>query len=450
MKKITQYIQFNISSVREYIYRAGMIGLITTLLIILSGSLTLAHAKRDLFVSNANFEFPVVLRYDGITGNFIEVFTNGGNITAAFGISFGPDGNLYVGSQVGAARVNRYDGVTGEFTDIFASPVDSRGLIFGPDGNLYVADAGGDSVRRFDGVSGAFIDFFVPAGSGGLDFPQALEFGPDGHLYVNSSFANKVLRYDGADGTFIDEFASGVGIKEVGLGMAFGPDGNIYWASCDTDEIYRFDGITGGLIDTFISAGSGGLDCPAGVAFGPDDNLYVGSANTSQVLRYDGSTGSFIDVFAAGGGLVNPAYFTFGPEQPDIPSYRCIGFDSPLPDPGVPIEVREEYRSLPYNVILVDQNNNLVTDADLAQPPVIQVDFSSVITPNPVDVTEYSLPWWKSSEGNQFEFNNNQWKFNLLFSGLSAPSAPGTYTVSIQPGSEYLIEPTCTGTFVVE
>jgi hypothetical protein len=75
--------------------------------------------------------------------------------------------------------VQRYDGTTGAFIDIFGSgggldgPI---GLTFGPDGNLYVSSAGTDQVLRYDGTTGTFIDAFVSANSGGLDAPTFLIF----------------------------------------------------------------------------------------------------------------------------------------------------------------------------------------------------------------------------------------------------------------------------------
>ncbi|MEG7521656.1 MAG: hypothetical protein M3H12_00930 [Chromatiales bacterium] len=66
-----------------------------------------------------------------------------------------------MGTQVSASSVNRYAAVTGEFIEVFADSVDARGITFGPDGNLYVSDASLDAVQRFDGTTGAFIDFFV-------------------------------------------------------------------------------------------------------------------------------------------------------------------------------------------------------------------------------------------------------------------------------------------------
>src|SRR5206468_3839287 len=122
----------------------------------------------------------------------------------------GPDGNLYVADEV---SVLQYNGVTGAFKGIFVAsgtgglnkPV---GLTFGLDGNLYVGGSVSHNVLRYNGNTGAFIDAFVPSGSGGLDRPHGVVFGPDGNLFVADE-AGRVLRYDagtGAFGAFVGTF----------------------------------------------------------------------------------------------------------------------------------------------------------------------------------------------------------------------------------------------------
>src|SRR5205809_830642 len=136
-------------------------------------------------------------------------------------------------SDPGANGVLRYNIETKAFNGVFASGgglTEPSGLTFGPDGNLYVGGAI-SKVLRCDGAAGEFIDSFVPGFSGGLLNPNDLVFGPDGNLYVGSgAFTGKVLRYDGATGEFIDTFASGGGLSLPG-GLAFGPDGNLYVSS---------------------------------------------------------------------------------------------------------------------------------------------------------------------------------------------------------------------------
>jgi streptogramin lyase len=79
-----------------------------------------------------------VLRYNGSTGAFMDDFVScgSGGIDGPFGLTFGPDNNLYVISheEIGAptcaatrtataaSSVLRYNGSTGAFIDVFVSP----------------------------------------------------------------------------------------------------------------------------------------------------------------------------------------------------------------------------------------------------------------------------------------------------------------------------------------
>src|SRR5262249_3992145 len=94
----------------------------------------------------------------------------------------------------------------------------ATGITFGPDGNVYVTDDG-SRVLRFDGTTGAPLPAagqsgatFVASGSGGLSGSAGLTCGADGNLYVCSVSTNQVLRYQGpagsSPGAFIDVFAA--------------------------------------------------------------------------------------------------------------------------------------------------------------------------------------------------------------------------------------------------
>lgn len=193
-----------------------------------------------------------VIRVDLETGLLTGVFTSGGNLRTSVGIAFGPDGNLYVGDR-DANAVLRYDGLTGEFIDVFV-PSGSGGLsstealAFGPDGNLYVTEFYGNRVLRYDGVAGDFLGVF--ATDPNLRGTRSMIFGPDGDLYVAGNFSNNVVRFDGVTGAYKSIWIWGVSAPN---GLAFGPDGNIYVASESTNKIIRYSGSTGVFLNDFAT-----------------------------------------------------------------------------------------------------------------------------------------------------------------------------------------------------
>jgi formylglycine-generating enzyme required for sulfatase activity/streptogramin lyase len=276
-----------------------------------------------------------VLRYDGTTGAFLGIFASGGGLSGPVGITFGPEGNLYVASEANSCVI-RYDGRTGAFIDKLIDGIGqptnlTHALRFGPDGNLYVTGQHNKSIRRYDGKTGKYIDEFVPAGRGGLTIPEDLVFGPDGNLYIASTSNRCVLRFNGKTGAFIDAFVpSGRGGLEMAEGLAFGPDGNLYVSSPGktNNRVLRYDGKTGEPLPAqgqtgavFIPDGSGGLTFPIGLVWGPDGYLYVCNRNSrpnndnphGSILRYNARTGEFIDVFVprGSGGLDSPTFCMF-------------------------------------------------------------------------------------------------------------------------------------------
>ncbi len=127
----------------------------------------------------------------------------------------------------------------------------------------------------------------------------------------------------------------------------------------------------------------------------------------------------------------------------DIDIYSCVGFEPPMNSP--PVSVRKK-RALPLKVQLFDADGELVTDTNIAAAPVLQVVFSPEIG-DPSDVTDDAIAVGLGTEGNQFEYtDNNKWQYNLKTSNYSAP---GTYTISIISGDSYIIEPGCETSFVI-
>jgi WD40 repeat protein len=297
-----------------------------------------ASASADLFVSS--FSHHSVRRYDD-SGVFLGTFiaAGSGGLNAPHRGIFGLDGNFYVASA-NNDRILRYHGHTGAFMDVFIQngsnglplgtldyPVD---MAFGPDGALYVSSQLNDSILRFNAATGAFIDVFVSSGSGGLDGPSGLGF-LNGDLFVAGRFNlaadNHVFRYDGATGAF--ELALGAGTMNTAYGLDFGPDGNLYVASGGSSKVVKITGAHGAspVVTDFVATGSGGLSSPIGIEFGADGNLYAASFNTDSVKEYSGATGAPLGDFvtAGSGGLDQPNFMTFAVPEPGAPLLLGLG-----------------------------------------------------------------------------------------------------------------------------
>lgn len=280
-------------------------------------------AWADLLVSS--FSQHSVRRYDD-TGAFVGTFiaAGSGGLSAPHRGMFGVDGNYYVASA-NNDTILRYNGQTGAFIDVFIQngakglpagtldyPVD---LTIGPDGALYVSSQLNDSILRFNATTGAFIGTFVASGSGGLDGPSGLQF-HGGDLFVAGRFSSRAYRYDGTTGAF--ELEIGAGVLSTAYGLDFGPDDNLYVASGGTNSVQRFNPTTGASLGAFVSAGAGGLSAPIGLEFGADNQLYVASFNTDSVKRYNGTSGAYVNDFVAAGSgsLDQPNFMTFTIPEP--------------------------------------------------------------------------------------------------------------------------------------
>jgi DNA-binding beta-propeller fold protein YncE len=296
------------------------------------------------------------LRYDGQAGAYVGRF---GAACNARDMAYGPDGRLYVLDDDSAAfgvcdaqnLVSRMDGITGVFDPVAdehanyipsgsLAGVRAEGMTFGPDGNLYVAIAGlgtgaPGGVVRFQGPLGAHpgapIGPFVALGSGGLKDPTRLRFGPDGALYVANAFDSSVLRYDGRTGAFIDRFVTaGHGGLHFPSDLAFGSDGDLFVAGELSRNVIRYAGpasaSAGQLIGTFArTTGS-----PTGLAFGPGGDLFV-SETPLGVFRYDRASGAAKGQFAGVRSLasgVGPLLFSSTPAAPatlgDFDASNCV------------------------------------------------------------------------------------------------------------------------------
>jgi hypothetical protein len=210
---------------------------------------------QDLYILDRDLN--AVLRYDGVTGSFIDTFveSRSGGLNSPGDLAFGPDGSLYVTSNPGN-QLFRFDGASGAFLGVAVSGLaNPLGITFGQDGSLYIANQGTNEVLRYDN---SVLNPFVTAGSGGLSQPRQGVFGPDGNFYVASQGTAQVLRYNGLTGAYIGVFATtniGQGQTQGPIWLEFGTDGYLY-TTARTDvvglntSIFRFNATTGAFVDT--------------------------------------------------------------------------------------------------------------------------------------------------------------------------------------------------------
>jgi WD40 repeat protein len=176
---------------------------------------------KNLYVAGGYSRF--IHRYNGTTGASLGDFSSHSPSSVPVGVTMGPDGYLYVSIDGGGASpppfpngVNRFDPVTGTFIDQFVADnagglAGAFGLKFGPDGNLYVCSEATNQILRYDGPNsatpGAFKDIFA---SQGLSEPLGLVFGPNGDLYVanaGGSGNGSIVHFD-PNGNFLSSFSS--------------------------------------------------------------------------------------------------------------------------------------------------------------------------------------------------------------------------------------------------
>ncbi|KJH70711.1 PEP-CTERM sorting domain-containing protein [Aliterella atlantica] len=319
------------SNLGKSAYTSGVGGAIALCVSTVVG-LTTLPAQSALLVSSSGDNS--IKQYDETTGAYIRDFVTSGSggLFNPQGLTLGPNGNLFVAS---GDSVKEYSGTTGEYIKDFAGSglSDAKGLSFAPDGSLFVVSdfipgteqevAGPNVVSwssgllQYDGTTGELIGNIPTGGSGrGLiaTGPQPVDVvigGPDNNLFISSGSARfnsgGIGVYDSTTRAPVGGLPNQVSFLDPG-GLAV-DDSDIFYTNFST-SVGRADLATGIGDSSFI--GSGELNGAEDVTIGSNGNLFVSDFGSDSIKQYDRQTGDFLGDFVASGsgGLSAPTYVT--------------------------------------------------------------------------------------------------------------------------------------------
>lgn len=213
-----------------------------------------------------------------------------------------------------------------------------EGMTFGPDGKLYVSSWNTGSVLRYDGNTGAFLGPFVPPAAGVFN-PDQVAFGPDGNLYVSDRFTSRIVRFNGVTGAPLGTVVRDFDLSGF-IAFAFGPDGAIYASMFNGIQcIKRYDAKTGKPLGNFACA-SNTISAFAGLAFAPNGDLYAVRYHLGEIWHYSPSgellsklhcpdNASRLDYVVLADGILYATDLFHNVERFDTSVDQCIGKSFP-------------------------------------------------------------------------------------------------------------------------
>ncbi|MEJ8569673.1 right-handed parallel beta-helix repeat-containing protein [Elongatibacter sediminis] len=278
-----------------------------------------------------------------------------------------------------------------------------------------------------------------------------------------NTFSNNA--YDGLQGgpadstisenSFTSNGRSGLALTGFGGGgdPARGAQDNSIIQNCFTDNvsegIFFSSSQSAGTISTNIVNGNNITGNTTGVFYGGTETIDATGNWWGDASGPGGDgpgSGDTVDGMSGAGSIDFSGFLAVFAENtpctPASPTFTGVGFEAPM-DNG-PVSVKKN-RVLPLKCLILDDQGSPVTD--IVAAPVLQVVFTPVVGPA-VDVTGDALTAGKGSEGNEFELAGSNWQFNLKTKNFTAS---GTYEVSAVSGdaNEYIIDPGCHGSFVI-
>jgi streptogramin lyase len=238
------------------------------------------------------------------------------------GIAAGPDGNLWF--TEGAGSIGAFNPTTHVDTEVVTGYGDTPAITAGPDGNLWFTSTSG-----FLGIvttKGGFSEVVVPILGGSYSTcPEGIAAGPDGGVWFADLGNNAIGR--------VDPTTDAITLFPVPTANAApffivaGPDGNLWFTERDANKIGVLNPTTHAVNEFPVPTASSG---PEGIAAGPDGNLWFTEFNAGRIATINPTTHAIAESVVPYTGS-GPNAITAGPDGNiwfTDPNNNAIGFDA--------------------------------------------------------------------------------------------------------------------------
>ena len=159
----------------------------------------------------------------------------------------------------------------------------------------------------------------------------------------------------------------------------------------------------------------------------PQGDSNAGQPLTIKLMNYDGTQVNF-DKVTLDASLV----------------LTCQGF---LPPFDKPLSLKaKDNRAIPVKMVLRDLSGNIITDANITAPPVVNVFFGDAPASQDPGYVADLVPSGLSDDGNEFRYDPvaQVWIINLATKQFKSP---GTYNVTAVAGDDSYVIDGCSQTF---
>jgi virginiamycin B lyase len=236
----------------------------------------------------------------------VSVYPLADSFAGPFGITSGPDGNVWFTEQ-NTGRVGKMAPDGTFLADYPTTYGDLRYIRPGPDGNLWFTEYGGAGAIGRVTPNGTLSEFVIPTH---FNRPYAIAPGPDGRMWFTE------------DGNKIGRISMKGSIKEFVIPtpqslpdqITAGPDGYMWFTEGAANKLARINPSTGAIQEFKLRAGSN----PSGIVLGPDGHLWITeqSGPPGKIARVDGFGGGHAQVteFPLTDQYAQPFNITVGPD----------------------------------------------------------------------------------------------------------------------------------------